>query len=621
MAPPTTLQFRIPTFDRLGAFPGVNDEAAASQIAAKWFSKISVALSNHDIAGVLGQLCPDALWRDTNALTWDIRTFDGAVKINQFLDARLEECNVCSPTWKGFSQYQKPFPDTAWILGHFAFETDVGHCTCVFRLVPSPDNQWRAYTMYTNLDNLKQFPELIGPLRPQVPVPGDEWLSRRQLDMETDFTPTVLIVGAGQSGIILAARLKYLGVETLLVEKDANIGDSWRKRYDSLCLHFPVWFDHMPYIPFPPTWPKYTPGPKFADWLASYANALELNIWTSSTVLGAAKEANGKWKVRILRENNGIERIFYVNHFVIATGLGDGVPRMPEISNESVFEGSIIHSSQYKLPKAYLGKKVLVVGAGNSAHDIASDMARNGIDVTLFQRSSTFIMDLDKGWKYLGGALYNEGGPPVDLADLLSQSIPPLLLEGGMAQRGAKAILLDQRDMIDGLKEVGYRPSLGLLDAGIHLSLKQRGGGHHFDTGAAKHIIQGKIKIKSGTNIKTYERNGVQFEDETSVQADAVIYATGCGDMRGFIRQLCGDDIASMCPPLIGANDEGEINWYRPLPVGGLWYMHGNLSLNRFYSKHVAMYIKADEENLIRSRYAAYNGPDCISLRIKSLEM
>lgn len=240
MAPPTTLSFRIPTYERLGASPPVDAEKDSPQIALDWFHRFSAALTAHDSTAVVPLLCDDALWRDTNALTWDIRTFDGAKEIQALLEARLKEMNVGSLVWMNFVRYQQVFPDTAWILSLFSFETNVGLCKCVVRLVYTSDGSWKGFTVYTNLDNLKAFPERIGALREQAPVTGKSWLESRQRQSSAEPDPPVLIVGAGHSGLTLAARLKYLGMESIIIEKDARIGDSWRQRYDSLCLHFPV---------------------------------------------------------------------------------------------------------------------------------------------------------------------------------------------------------------------------------------------------------------------------------------------------------------------------------------------------------------------------------------------
>lgn len=351
-----------------------------------------------------------------------------------------------------------------------------------------------------------------------------------------------------------------------------------------------------------------------ADWLESYARILELNVWTSSEVLGAIQEADETWSIQVRKENGDI-RTFRVNHFVIATGVGDGVPRMPNIPKTNQFRGEILHSSEYKRPAPFKGKKVVVIGTGNSGHDVSADLAGANIDVTMYQRSPTLVMNLDKAWKFLGGALYSEGSPPNAVADLLQHSLPHLLMEGGMAQRGTKAILAEQKDVQDGLRKVGFKLTAGILDAGILLNLKQKGGGHYFDIGATQMVIDGRIKLKNDSPILEFDESGLKFENGSHLDADAVICATGCGDMRAFIRKLCGDAVANECPPLLGVDKEGEMTWFRPLPRKGLWYMHGPFFLTRFYSKHVAMYIKAMDEKLVTQRYAAQLGPDCIQLR------
>ncbi|KAG5718570.1 Flavin-containing monooxygenase YUCCA4 [Termitomyces sp. T112] len=589
---------RVPSLDKLGAVVPI--ELDPVLIAQEWFSSFSKCIGNTE--ETLKLLHPDALWRDLLALTWDIRTLEGSEKIRILLDKRNSP-QMRALKLKEFIQLQRPYPDLIWILGTFEFDVHNGHCSGVFRLVPTSSGKWKAFTIFTNLEVLANFPPAIGQWRSRNVVSGLSWadnlLHEREIELQD---PSVLIIGAGQSALSLAARLKYLNVPTLMIEKDPRIGDSWRRRYDALCLHFPVWNDHMPYLPFPPTWPVYTPSLKMAEWLESYATILDLPVWTSSIVESAMQLDNDKWSVRV-RKQDGRLRVFVVNHLVFATGIGDGHPNIPDIHNSDLYTGVTLHSSHYKRADEYLGKKVLVIGSGNSGHDIASDLARKNTDVTMFQRSSTFVMNLDRQWKYLGGTLYNEGGPPLELADNLFHSVPHLLLVGGLAQRSTKAILEDYSDTLAKLNKVGFRTNSGIEEAGILLQIKERAGGHYFDTGGSQLIIDGKIKLKNDSPISAFYQNGVEFVNGSRVEADIIIYATGVGDVRETIRQICGDEVANTCPRLMGVNDEGEMNVYRQLHRTGLWFIGGSFQANRFYSHHLALQIKAMEENIPIERY------------------
>ncbi|KAL0065582.1 hypothetical protein AAF712_007360 [Marasmius tenuissimus] len=431
---------RLPTLQSLGAtFPA---NLNIDETAGRWFD--SFANGIHDVQSTIDLLHEDGMWRDLLTFTWNMRTFVRKERIRQFLDDRVVGKTIVDLKLNQV-QLQKPQPDIVWILGVFQLKTDIGTSSGVFRLVPTPTGQWKAFTIFTTLTQLAAFPYQVGALRRREPVPGLQWLSERHKEARFEGRdPLVLIVGAGQSGLSLAARLKHLDVPTLLVERDSRVGDSWRRRYESLCLHFPVWNDHMPYLPFPPTWPVYTPSHKMADWLESYATALELNVWTSSTVTYASQGNDKKWDVRVERSDGSI-RDFRVKHLVFAAGVGDSCPKIPHIPDSESFKGTILHSVNYQDPKDLRNQKVAIIGAGNSGHDIASDLARHGIDVTMIQRGETFVMNMDAHWKFLGGALYNEDGPPTELADLLFHSMPHLLQAGGLAQRASLAIMESQK--------------------------------------------------------------------------------------------------------------------------------------------------------------------------------
>jgi hypothetical protein len=212
----------------------------AAVVAQKWFETFANYVQAADVDGVLGQLVDDAFWRDMLALTWDFRTFFGHNRIQRFLADRLATTKVSDLQLDTQSAtVGRPYPDIAWVQAFFTFSTAVGTGTGIFRLVLTPSGDWKAHTVFTGLEGLHGHPELSGPLREHESKFGT-WPEQRRRERECeepDQQPAVIIAGGGQSGLELAARLKYLGVKTLVVEREARIGDLWRKRYEALCLH------------------------------------------------------------------------------------------------------------------------------------------------------------------------------------------------------------------------------------------------------------------------------------------------------------------------------------------------------------------------------------------------
>jgi hypothetical protein len=150
----------------------------------------------------------------------------------------------------------------------FSFETKVGTGKGMIRLVCLPNGAWMAHMIYTALQELHCAKEIAGYNRPHGgnnslkggAVEGN-WYERRERKKEfLDEQPSVLIVGAGQSGLNLAARLQSLGLSVLIVEKTERVGDSWRHRYRTLVTHDPVQYTHMAFMKFPDNWPLFTPS-------------------------------------------------------------------------------------------------------------------------------------------------------------------------------------------------------------------------------------------------------------------------------------------------------------------------------------------------------------------------
>ncbi|KAG6897057.1 hypothetical protein C0992_004376 [Termitomyces sp. T32_za158] len=570
----------LPTLQKLNATIPADLDVKA--VAKAWFAAFTQSIEAGDAQSVAKLFVGDGYWRDMLALTWDFRTFSGVLKITQFLADRLGSVQPSAFALRddAYLALQQPYPDLAWINLFFDFETPTGIASGIARLVPTANGEWKAHTVYTNLEDLKGFPERIGPLRDAAPN-HIKWASERKKEVEfADKSPVVLIVGGGQSGLEVAARLKAFDVPTLIVEKNQRIGDNWRNRYDALCLHDPVWYDHMPYLPFPSTWPVYAPAAKLGNWLESYAETLELNVWTSSTVVKATQDGD-LWRVHISR-GDGSERTFTVKHVVFATGLGSNNGIFPKYPGMDSFLGQILHSSRHKSATDHLGKKVVVVGACTSAHDICAD------------------------YYYHGVGIYSEGGLPTDIADRVTASFPHHF-NVGLAQRSTKAIAELDKDLLDKLRARGFKVNFGTKGTGLFMLVWMKAGGYYLSsyTGTSQLIADGKIKVKAGGSLESFTETGLKFEDGSELPADVVIFATGLGDTRDHIRKVVDEDVFNRVKPVWGLDPEGELNGvWRDLGVKGLWLMLGNLALCRFHSKHVALQIKAMEEGVFGERYS-----------------
>ncbi|KAI6158823.1 hypothetical protein EDD17DRAFT_1763329 [Pisolithus thermaeus] len=332
------------------------------------------------------------------ANAWDYHTYEGRDRVKRFLTNQLpkfspstlklrEDLVELQTPFEDLVELQTPFEDLVWTQDYFTFDTTVGHASGIFRLVPLANGSWKGHMVFTNLEDLRGFPEKIRPSGNPEEIHGKSAEARKREQEHLDEEPSVIVVGGGQSGLDAAARLKALDVNVLIIERNERIGDNWRNRYAALCLRDPVWYDHTPYLPFPPNWPIYTPALKLADWLESYAHVFELKVWTSTRVVTVEPGTKGrKWSVKVVR-GDGRERVFKVNHVVFALGISSDTVRMLNVPCREEFTGQVLHSSKHKGATDHLGKKVVVVDACTSAHDIRSDYADHSVDVMMVQRS------------------------------------------------------------------------------------------------------------------------------------------------------------------------------------------------------------------------------------------
>lgn len=392
----------------------------------------------------------------------------------------------------------------------------------------------------------------------------------------------------------MSARCKMLGMETLIIEQSDEIGDIWKKRYEYLSLHFPHWPDALPYFRYPAHWPTYTPAQKQGLYMQWYASALELNVWTKSTVQQASQHGDG-WTVTI--NKNGETRTLHPKHVVMCTSLC-GLPSMPAIPGMADYKGVVRHSSAHDSSKGF--KKVLVVGTSSSAFDTAYECARLGIDVTMLQRSPTYVMSLTRSVpRMMGGYMPRDDGtrPDLEEQDRLFFSMPVGPGEE-LGRRMAKTLEDLDRPLLEALNSRGLRTWRGQRGTGNGTLGQTRNGGFYFDAGACDEIINGRIRVEQGF-VERMTADKVILSGDRELEYDLVVFATGFSNTIDSIHATLGDAIADEVGPIWGIDSEGEYKTaYRETGVPNLWLMVGFLPMTRYASRVLALRIKALSEGI-----------------------
>jgi len=576
-----------------------------STAAENWLAQFERALAKPDDGLLKFLFHPDSYWRDVLALSWNLQTINGADAILKELKARAGNA---AP--RGFAiDPDRAAPRRATRAGTvsieaiFKFETAVGRGSGILRLIPDAGdgNRPKAWTLLTALDELKGFEEPLGSSRPRGQsysrdFRGPNWLDLRKAAAEfADRDPDVLVVGGGQAGLAIAARLKQLQLDTLIVDRWPRIGDNWRNRYHALTLHNQVQVNHLPYMPFPPNWPVYIPKDKLANWFEGYVDAMELNYWTGTEFeSGCYDEAAGRWSVA-LRRADGSRREMHPRHVVMATGVS-GIPNVPDIPGLKTFAGKILNSSEYGDGETWKGRRAIVIGTGNSGHDIAQDLYSSGTAVTLVQRSPTLITNIEPSAQ-LAYAAYNEG--TLEDNDLIATSMPLTLAKKSHIMITEQSKKLDQ-PLLDALTRIGFKLDYGEGGTGWQFKYLSRGGGYYFNVGCSDLVAEGAIRLVQFSDIESFAVEGARMKSGEIIAADLIVLATGYKPWDVLVRKLFGDQIADRVGPIWGFGDGHELrNMYTRTPQPGLWFIAGSLAQCRINSKYLALQIKAIEQGLL----------------------
>ena len=576
----------------------------------RWLAVFQQALTAGDVGRAAALFAPDSFWRDLVSFTWNIVTVQGPDGVRDLLASTLAGVQPRGFTVAG--ELGEPGEAGGVVDSWIRFETAVGRGVGHVRL-----KDGRCWTLLTTLSELKGHEEPTSERRPRGAQHGAErgrltWRESREreaaeLGYATD--PYTLIVGGGPGGIALAARLRQLDVPTIVIDRNARPGDAWRNRYKSLCLHDPVWYDHLPYIDFPENWPIFAPKDKIADWLEMYAKVMELNYWGSTECVSATYDEDaGQWAVEVVRD--GERLTLRPRQLVLAMGVS-GKANVPAFEGMDIFSGDQHHSSKHPGPDAYRGKKAVVIGANNSAHDICAALWEADVDVTMVQRSSTHIVKSDSLMDIALGGLYSaqavEAGMTTYKADMTFASLPYRIMHEFQIPV-YDAIRKQDADFYDRLERAGFLLDYGDDDSGLFMKYLRRGSGYYIDVGASELVANGDIHLESAVDVERLTEDGVLLSNGKLLPADVVVYATGYGSMNGWAADLISQEVADKVGKVWGlgsatAKDPGpwegeERNMWKPTQQQALWFHGGNLHQSRFHSLFLALQLKARLEGI-----------------------
>ena len=551
-------------------------------------------------------LCSDieAFWRDILVLTSTFRTFSGRSRVvaawTELLEARSGSKFKLSPNGSTVIR----MGPTSWVEADFSFECATPPLRIgsgILRAVPDQAGNWKIWTISTMLEQIPQLGnvELLQPrAEPRRGMTGRP----EDMNVGNDMSYDAIVVGAGMAGLSMCARLQALGISYIALESYSKIGSNWSERYESFKLHTSRASSHMP---CETTWPAdkypyFLSGKHLAEGYQRYVKNYGLNVQTSSRVEKAIwNKQDNTWIVTI-KSKSGIE-IMRARHLVLAVGAGGSVPKMPVLPGREEFHGTVLHSVEYRNAQEWKGKKGVIIGTANTAHDVAEDMLDAGLNsVTMVQRNATPIFPISYYRSAMDG-VYNDEMPTAQ-SDRLWLTATPSPITRLLILQLLTHLASQDGEYFDALDRAGFK-NVRVCDLS-HI-LFERFGGHYLDVGASAKVAQGLIKIKSDALLTGFTKHGLQFSDGSTLDADVVVFATGFeGNMRIIASKLLEEEVADNLDDFMHFDAEGEvIGAWKPMKQPNIWYAGGDITQARLFSRFLALEIKAELEGVAFQPY------------------
>ncbi|WP_019669312.1 flavin-containing monooxygenase [Eudoraea adriatica] len=303
-----------------------------------------------------------------------------------------------------------------------------------------------------------------------------------------------LIIGAGPAGLAVAGRFRKAGLDFEILEQTNKIASKWHTHYDRLLLHTVKSLSSLPHLDFPPDYPQYIPRQQLVTYYENYAKHFDINPHFNCEVTAVLKK-NGLWQIECTNQ-----KTFEAQNVIIATGL-NRIPNIPNWKGKDIFEGEILHAASYKNPLKFKGKKVLVIGMGNTGAEIALDLAEAKIDVGISVRSEIVVVPRDFLGRPIQLTAKKLAKLPFRLGDVIGALVRRITF-GNIGKYGLPVSKMHPRILI---QEQGRTPII--------------------DLGTIAKIKKGEISVFK--DVLEFHENTIRFADNKIEDIDSVILATG----------------------------------------------------------------------------------------------
>lgn len=507
----------------------------------------------------LNNLNPDhftinAIWRDLLVLTHTFRCLYSREVVFSTLEALSKENKVLrfekaasTPRFSGFN----------WIDIDLTFKAQYHGLTAraggIVSCLQCPDGVWRIWMLRTWLECFDGHGD---PDQTKLPQPVN-----RIAENGGDQSLGAIIIGAGQAGLSTAGRLQALGVSYVVFEKNERVGDVWRNRYESLRIHTPKEYGPLALGDrYPAEDPIMMPAKRMGDGHQVWAEKHQVNVRTSTEVTSALYDDGLRlWTVTAVGPSG--KQTFTAKNLVLTIGPGFAQPVSPTWATEkkikdSGFRGEIFHASKWQNARRWAGKRGIVIGTANTAHDVAEDMANADMSTTMVQRGSTFVLPVE--WLHAAFERDYHVDKPTALADRETGTYPNKISRE-MTNCILHGLVKANPERFDALEKAGFKVD---RFGDLYACLFERFGGHYIDHGGSARISKGEIKIKSQPVKGLYEE-GLEFEDGSKLPADLIVVATGFNhDFRSDAAKIIGQNSANQMDDYGGLDIEGEMRGF-----------------------------------------------------------